>query len=151
MNEPKKRTLAVLIAEDSEAISSMVALWLRSMGHTVSCAATGKEAIGLLDQTYFDLIITDVLMPDGDGIDVIAEAKKRYPSTRVFVMSGGGNAMNPAQCLQLAASMGAHAAIMKPFTVEQFMDALREAVPPSDTSAPFPGGHAADAGSGRTV
>jgi CheY-like chemotaxis protein len=138
MSEVRQRRLAVLIAEDSEGIRSAVTLCVQSLGHTVTAVATGREAIALLQEHYFDLIVTDVLMPDGDGIAVIEEAKKRYASTRILVMTGGGFAMDATCCVNLATKMGADAAILKPFSGGQFIAALNSAVPSSDTSAPFP-------------
>lgn len=141
----------MLVVDDSPEVCALIELRLKALGHPVSCAATGAEAIGLLNRSYFDLIITDVVMPDGDGLTVINEAKKRYPSTRVLVMSGGGNALDPGHCLDLASAMGAHAAILKPFTPEEFWAVLRKVVPESDTSTPFPFSLGNEAGAEQTV
>jgi CheY-like chemotaxis protein len=151
MNELKKRSLAVLVVDDSADICALLEFRLKALGHSVTCAATGQEAMDFLHRSYFDLVITDVVMPDGDGLDVINEAKKRYPSTRVVVMSGGGNALDPGHCLDIATAMGANAAILKPFTPEEFLAVLRKVVPESDTSTPFPFGRGNEAGAEQTV
>lgn len=138
MNELPSRKLDVLVADDSADVRAIVTFRLQSAGHDVTCAASGNEAIALLRGKYFDLVVTDVLMPNGDGYEVIQEARKLYPTTRILVMSGGVSPMDPAQLLEHAAVLGAHVTLAKPFTAREFLDALRQAVPPSETSTPFP-------------
>lgn len=138
MNELPSRKLDVLVVDDSADIRAIVTLRLQSAGHTVTGAASGNEAIALLREKYFDLVVTDVVMPNGDGYAVIQETQRLYATTRILVMSGGGSPLDPFHRLERAASMGAHATLAKPFTAREFTEALRKAVPPSETSAPFP-------------
>jgi CheY-like chemotaxis protein len=120
--------LHVLVADDSEELRDLVGHCLQSLGHTVTSVETGRQAISLLKTKYFDLVVTDVIMPDADGIEVISEAKKRYPSTRIVVMTGGGEVIDPAYCVKLAKTMGAHVAILKPFKPGEFIEAVRLAL-----------------------
>jgi YesN/AraC family two-component response regulator len=87
-----------------------------------------------MKERQFDLVITDVLMPDGDGIDLITELKKVQPSARILAMSGGGRYLEGSDYLKLATGLGAHAAIMKPFTWQQLRAAIEEAIAPQPES-----------------
>jgi CheY-like chemotaxis protein len=123
------RSLNVLVAEDSEELRAVVMQCVESLGHSATGVATGREAISLLQKQYFDLLVTDVLMPDADGIEVIVEAKKRHPTTRVIAMTGGGRVLDPEYCIKVATAMGAHVAILKPFRREEFIKAIHSALP----------------------
>ena len=78
-------------------------------------------------QQAFELVITDVLMPDGDGLDLITELRKKQPKARIIAMSGGGRYLEGSDYLKLAKGLGAHTAMMKPFTFEQLQDAIKVA------------------------
>jgi CheY-like chemotaxis protein len=91
----------------------------------VKCASSGHEVSKLLGQQHFDLVITDVLMPDGDGLDVIVELKQSQRKTRVLAISGGGRHLQAAQCLKMAHGLGAHEVLLKPFTRQQLRAAVR--------------------------
>lgn len=133
-NTPSK--LAVLVADDSAEIRSTLEHSLEAFGHSVTCATTGKEAIKLLEAEYFDLVITDILMPDAGGPEVIGEVQKRYPTTRIVAMTGGGQALDSNYCLHLAKTLGAHVVIEKPFQMAQFTEAASKALPSLITSLP---------------
>src|SRR5436190_7443332 len=122
-------SLDVLVADESADVRAGLEFCLRRLDHRVRCAATGIEAMALLHRKYFDLMVVDTLLPDGAGLDVIAEAKRRYPSTRVLVMNDRRNAVSLAHG---SVTIGAHPAIAKPFTAEEFLNALREMMVDSD-------------------
>ncbi len=90
--------------------------------------SNAREACEQMGRHAFDLVITDVLMPDGDGIDLITELKKVQPKARIIAMSGGGRYLEGSDYLKLATGLGAHAAIMKPFTWAQMKAAIDLAV-----------------------
>lgn len=113
------------MADDCEELRTVVAQWLSGCGFAVTQAGTGAEAIRELKNHYFDVIITDVLMPDADGLEVMREVRQRYPSSRILAMTGGGPGMNAEHCLQLAESMGAHAMLAKPFTPAALENVVR--------------------------
>jgi DNA-binding NtrC family response regulator len=122
--------LSILVADDEDSIRSLVQHFLRSAGHTVVVVSNAREACEKMAQHIFDLVITDVLMPDGDGIDLITELKKVQPKARILAMSGGGRYLEGSDYLKLATGLGAHAAIMKPFTWQQMKDAIDQAMAP---------------------
>ncbi len=124
--------LSILIVDDFEEIQILVAHWLRSRGHQVTCASTGEAAIKLLEQERFDLVITDVMMPDGDGLDVIREFKHQRSPTRVLAITGGGKYVTSAECARLAAELGADAIVLKPFDEQQFTAGFEHAISPTN-------------------
>jgi CheY-like chemotaxis protein len=109
------KSLSVLVADDEQSIRTIVQQWLTRNGHTVAVVPSGREAVDLLRQRPFDLVITDVLMPEGDGLDLITELRRSQPAARILAMSGGGRYMESGEYLKLAKGLGAHAAVMKPF------------------------------------
>lgn len=128
--------LTILVADDEDSIRSLVSHFLGSAGHKVVVVSNAREACEKMQQHRFDLVITDVLMPDGDGIDLITELKKVQPRARILAMSGGGRYLEGSDYLKLATGLGAHAAIMKPFTWQQMQAAIDGAMRPT----PGPGG-----------
>jgi CheY-like chemotaxis protein len=121
-------SLSVLVADDSPEMRSMLSRYLEANGYQVTAVETGDDAIRVLKTRYFDLIVTDMLMPGADGIEVMAEIRKRYPSTRIIAITGGGNALDPNLCVRIAKGLGAHATLLKPFSIPQFAAALGRAV-----------------------
>jgi two-component system cell cycle response regulator CpdR len=118
------KPLAVIVADDVEEILHLVGRCLEDVGHVVSYATTGAEVIRLLGKQPCDLAIVDVLMPDGDGLDVIFAVKRSHPGTRVLAISGGGKYMVAAECLRVARGVGADGVLLKPFGRQQLLDAI---------------------------
>jgi DNA-binding NtrC family response regulator len=82
------------------------------------------------------MVITDILMPDGDGLEVITELKRAQPSVRVIAMSGGGSHLRAAECLKFARGLGAHAVLLKPFNREQLIDVVSQQLIPGGSAKP---------------
>jgi CheY-like chemotaxis protein len=127
--------LSILVADDEEGIRNLLVHWLRSQGHTVACAGNAREAQRLLRQQPFDLVITDVVMPDGDGFELIASFRKTKPQTRIVAISGGGKYLQGNDCLRIARGLGAHTAVMKPFSWEQLQSAIDAALLAGESDA----------------
>ena len=131
------KSLSILVADDEDSIRSLLEHFLTSAGHTVVAVGNAREACQAMARRSFDLVITDVLMPDGDGLDLITELKKKQPNARILAMSGGGRYFEGSDYLRLAKGLGAHTAMMKPFTWQQLKDAIDIALAaPSDPRAP---------------
>ncbi len=126
--------LSILVADDEVQIRQLVTRWLEREGHHVTCAANGVEAASVSQAKAFDLIVTDMLMPERDGVQLITEIKKTRPNARVLAISGGGRVLEGTDCLRMAQGLGAHAAVMKPFNRESFLAAVKQAILPQ--SAP---------------
>lgn len=121
--------LSILVADDEEGIRSLLVRWLGKHGHQVSCVSSGQDASRLLEQHRFDLVITDVVMPDGDGFELIPAVRKTQPTARILAISGGGRFIPSTDCLSLARGLGAHAAVLKPFNWEQVRMGIVQAFP----------------------
>lgn len=122
-------TLSVLIADDEEGIRNLVAHWLTHDGHQVKAVTNASEAIRMLARHRFDLVITDVVMPDGDGFELIGACRKSQPQARIVAISGGGQYIQRDECLTLALGLGAHATVAKPFNREQLHAGIELALP----------------------
>ncbi|MBL9190576.1 MAG: response regulator [Opitutaceae bacterium] len=108
----------ILVADDETGICNLLEHWLTAAGHKVQIAEGGQQALRLLKQNSFDLVITDVVMPDGDGFELIPAIRKIQPQARILAISGGGRYIPGNDCLSLARGLGAHATVVKPFDCE---------------------------------
>ena len=132
------KPLFILVADDEADIRALISRWLERAGHHVTCAVNGVEALAVAEVKAFDLVVTDVLMPESDGVELIAKLKKIRPMARILAISGGGRVMEGSDCLRIAQGLGAHVAVMKPFTREQFMAAVDQALPQKPASPSLP-------------
>lgn len=115
----------VLVIDDVEAVRQAMALVLENAGHEVSQASDGLEGIRCLRESPFDLLITDVLMPGADGIEVIKEARQKSPNLKVIAMSGGGHRLPAGFSLKMAQAFGAKAVLYKPFENAELVEVVR--------------------------
>lgn len=123
------KPISILVADDEPGIRDMLLDWLERDGHRVACAASGHEAAELMRKEHFDLVIADVLMPDGDGLELITESKRAHPEAKIVAISGGGRYLHGNDCLKVATGLGAHAAVLKPFSMSQLFDSIHTALP----------------------
>ena len=120
--------LSTLVVDDEQAICALLQQWLTDAGYSAVTAQSGIDACAAMKERRFDLVITDVLMPDGDGLDLIHELKKVQPRARILAMSGGGRYVDGDDYLRLARCIGAHAAVMKPFAWQELQAAIELAL-----------------------
>jgi len=128
-------SLSILIADDEAEIRHLLEHWLAVAGHAVIGVGDAVEAAERLQKQLFDLVVTDIVMPNGDGLKLIAEFRRACPEGRILAISGGGRFMDSADYLKMARGFGADAAIMKPFTRPQFLAAVNQALAPKDPPA----------------
>src|SRR5689334_5878487 len=102
----------VLIAEDDAPLREVMARMLEGAGFEVVVAANGRKAVAAVMLDHPDLVVTDILMPETDGFELIAAIRKVKPETPIIAMSG--NQMNSALHLRTAAQLGVAAALQKP-------------------------------------
>ena len=133
---PRATPISVVVADDVAEIQQLLQLWLRELGYLVTCVSTGAEAVRVLRTVHVDMVITDILMPDGDGLELITELRKVQPSARVIAMSGGGSHLRASDCLKLAKSLGAHGVLMKPFNRQQLVDVVSAQLSPGGRATP---------------
>ena len=119
----------ILVIDDEEDICVMTKLLLERAGHEVVSACDGRVAIRLLTEQPFDLVITDMLMPDRDGLEVMSDLRRNHPGVRIIASSGGGRVSSESY-LHIARKSGAHALLPKPFTHKELLASIEEAFAP---------------------
>ena len=120
---------SILIVDDEEEMRDTLERVLAAAGYRVVTASNGAEVSSILAQVHVDLVMTDLLMPEKDGTEVIAELRKKHPNTPIVAMSGGGR-MPRGDYLKIARMFGAHAILEKPFTNEQLLSTIELLLPP---------------------
>ena len=110
----------ILLVDDDVMVRETVKHILLSAAHDVVIAQDGKRALEIFSKSRFDLVITDIIMPEKDGIEVIAEMRRLKPEVRILAISGGGRIGN-TDFLQIAEKIGAAATIAKPFDPDDFL------------------------------
>ncbi len=111
----------IMVVDDEEDLRAVLRLMLESHGHEVQEAENGAQAIAALRLQSYDLIITDVLMPEEDGIAVAKEVPKLLPNAKVLAISGGGAALPANWSLKVMEMFGVNAALHKPFEEKDLM------------------------------
>jgi CheY-like chemotaxis protein len=123
------KPLAILVVDDHEIMREVICQMLEDAGHNVRFAAEGHEALRKLSYAHFDLVVTDIVMPTMDGIELIGELRRRFPATRIIAMSGGGERFPTNDGLAIARRLGAGASLNKPFIAEELIEAVEELCP----------------------
>ncbi len=108
----------ILLVEDNAELLQVLNLYLLGQSHEVVCASDGNLAAHYYRKGGFDILITDVMMPNKDGLEVILEIREANPSIQIIAMSGGGQGGSTLY-LKLADSFGAHATLAKPFSLQE--------------------------------
>jgi len=116
----------ILVLDDEPHIRTLVNAFLVQDGHEVDLAENGKEGLKLIGLNRYDLLITDIVMPEEDGLGVLMELKGRVPRIRMIVMSGGGTRLNIDNYLNLAKLMGADRVLPKPLDFLKLQAAVKE-------------------------
>jgi CheY-like chemotaxis protein len=119
--------LDILLVDDDGSLRQAVRRMLERQGHTVREAANGVVAVRLLEEERFDLVITDVVMPDMEGLELVRRIRRMDQPPRILVISGGGGG-DANQYLALAAQFGADALLPKPFSAQWLAEAIIKAM-----------------------
>ena len=115
----------ILIIDDEPQIRSMLTLMLEREGYEVVEASDGVAGIKIYRQNPVDLIITDLIMPNKDGIGMIIDLKKEFPDVKIIAMSGGG-LNKPDGYLKGAKKLGAACTLTKPIDREEMLKAVKD-------------------------
>jgi CheY-like chemotaxis protein len=114
----------ILIVDDNPYVQQTLAQLLAMLGHEVVRAGDGRQALAHLRRERCDAVLTDVLMPEIDGLEVLRCVARDHPGLPVIAMSGGSARMPSTDVLQLAHSLGAHAILAKPFGAAELRETL---------------------------
>ncbi len=117
----------ILIIEDNKQVRSMLRKLLEQEGFTVTEASDGEEGIRRYNENQADLIITDIVMPNKEGLETILELKKQYRDVKIIAISGGG-AIHANNYLQLATYFGAIRTFEKPVGRRELLAAVKELI-----------------------
>ncbi len=115
----------ILIVDDEVDIRIMLKKMLERENHDVSLAENGKVAVKLIEETQPDILITDLIMPEKEGIETILEVRKKYPDIKIIAISGGGR-LEPTDYLKFAKTAGARYTLTKPFTHDELFLAVND-------------------------
>jgi DNA-binding NtrC family response regulator len=115
----------ILLIDDEACIRRPLQLLLERAGHEVFAAANGREAVRLWRESSGDLVITDIHMPEKDGLETIVELRQLTPRTPILAMSGG-HQNGRVDVLGDAVQLGAFRTIAKPFAIRDMLEAVEQ-------------------------
>jgi DNA-binding NtrC family response regulator len=107
----------ILLIEDDFAVGESIALALRAKGHNVVTAEDGRTGLRKFERAAFDLVITDLIMPEQEGIETIRLIRRLSRDMKIIAISGGGRHAN-FSALRMAQRLGATTTLAKPFTLD---------------------------------
>lgn len=116
--------IRILVAEDNPAVREFVERSLQTLGAKVVGAADGQRALDVLAREAFDVLVTDIVMPNVDGIALALKAVRLYPDLRIVMISGYAQERMRAHNLEALV----HRIIAKPFSLEEICEAVKDAL-----------------------
>lgn len=125
----------ILLVEDDKENANVFLMCLEPEGYGVTWVTDGRAAMRQLKQAQFDLVLTDMLMPEADGVELMLFIRGMKQPPAVIPMSGGGVHLTASQALGLAVKMGGRAPLVKPFTMTQLLEAVRSVIGPARGAA----------------
>jgi len=117
----------ILIIDDDSQVLDMLRQTLEREGYDVVVASNGRVGIKIYREDPADLIITDMVMPEKEGIETIIELKRDYPDVKIITMSGGG-IINPEQYLDISRKLGVERSFTKPIERKKLLFAIQELI-----------------------
>ncbi|MEZ5597431.1 MAG: response regulator [Pseudomonadales bacterium] len=114
---------AILLVDDDAQVLDVLAEMLRLEGHSVVTASNGAVAMECMHERSFDLVITDIIMPEMEGLETISHIRREYGDTPIIAISGGGR-IGPRDYLDTAGHIGANRTLAKPFDRRELISAV---------------------------
>lgn len=115
----------ILIIDDEKEICEMIRQKFEPEGYEVGSAPNGKVGLKLQKETPFDLVITDIFMPEKEGIETIRELRRDFPDLKIIAITGGYR-YGPDELLEAARMLGANKTLAKPFKLGEIKKAVEE-------------------------
>ncbi|MFA6823240.1 MAG: response regulator [Geobacter sp.] len=116
----------ILLIDDDPQVRSVLEGFLHHDGHQVICAANGREATRLLEQQRVDLVLTDIVMPEQDGFEVIINLTAQVDRPPIIAISGGSSRLSQQMLLSMASKMRIERVLAKPISYQQLSAAVSE-------------------------
>ena len=116
----------ILVIDDEELIRTLISRILTRDGHEVDEAENGEVGLQLVELHPYDLVITDIIMPEIDGIGVILSLKKNHPKIRIIVLTGGSAKNDKVYLLNISKKMQVDMVIPKPFEIDELQTAVND-------------------------
>jgi two-component system, chemotaxis family, chemotaxis protein CheY len=113
----------ILVIDDERLVRSFLKLTLEKHGYEVAEASDGLEGLNKQRESPADLIISDILMPEKDGLELMVELKKEFGGMKIIAMSGV-SALGVMSHLELAKQIGAFATLQKPFSAKELLNVV---------------------------
>lgn len=117
--------MRVLVIDDDEQMRILLRQVMEWSGYAVMDAADGRKGMQKQREQPADLVITDLIMPEQEGLETISTLRKEFPNVKIVAISGGGR-IGPEAYLPAAQELGADLVFCKPFDVKEFVAAVRE-------------------------
>ena len=121
----------ILLIDDDDRIRYLFRQALEHHGYTIVEAHNGSEGIRMYRESRPALVITDILMPEKEGLETIGELRRAVPSAKIIAISGGGH-MGNLDFLAIARKLGAQLTLRKPVLLQQLLDAVEAVLKPTD-------------------
>lgn len=121
----------VLVVEDEPEVQTIICDMLAQAGHEAVPAGTGQAAMDDVRNQSYDLLITDIVMREVDGWQVIRWLRANRPATPVIAVSGGARALHPETALNLSKAYGAHRVLTKPVSRAELLQAVADLLRPA--------------------
>ena len=122
---PDGKKPKILVIDDDDLVRATIVAVLERADVEVSEAADGDVGMRLFEEGAHDVVITDILMPNREGIETIRDLRRSKEDVKIIAISGGGN-IDKMQLLDLAQKFGADRVLPKPFTPQQVLTTLDE-------------------------
>lgn len=113
----------ILLIEDMKGVQTSMAMILTNAGHSVTTADDGRHGIETFESKEFDLVITDILMPEMDGSEVLFALMKKPSRPPMIAVSAGGGSINASEALRFASKI-ADAVLEKPFSRNELLEVV---------------------------
>ncbi len=117
--------MRILVIDDDEQMRVLLQQAMQWAGFEVVAAENGRKGQQLFEEQPADLIITDLIMPEQEGLETIRSLKQGYPAVKIIAISGGGR-IGPEAYLPAAMELGADRIFAKPFDVKELISAVQE-------------------------
>lgn len=118
----------ILVVDDEDDIREAFCKYLSRNGFDAKEAADGNKAWKILQAESIDLVVTDIIMPDKEGVELILETRAKYPKIKIIAMSGGGKNIDAQDALSFVENLGISSTFQKPFNRSDMLEAIQKAL-----------------------